>query len=527
MKLRFQLCFALSVILAAPAFAAVNGDIEVALTMASIEYQAKNYPKCRQMVSDLLKRDPDNVGARELLALSQRGMNDDEGAAATYGKLLKGADPAKAAAYHFEMAMIRYKQKKSAEAKSHFQYAANAGFNGGTSNFYLGIMEFNAKAWKKARHHLTASLTYNDGKSMTPITRYYLANTYAQLGKTEAALHSYHEVDDTVAERMGNSGIDDTTKGIRTNALKELKALDKGQRYASLTLMQQWDSNVQTNPTEVANPVATASQRSAKSVLSVAAGYTSSPAKKIQVTPSFSYSTNYNYNYLARNFNFMSFTPALFAIYKPYARLSGGIKADGIFSMQNMLDPDESTQHLKYRPFSLTGDVGPIVKYELTPRINVAGELYWRPKHFYLDPATGDSRRSGGGVAGKLTSEFVSGYAWWNPSVYVGYEWDHPSGKTFRSYALSGGVADTVSVTEKFLLTGSVDIISTDYNESGSTSQGKRDDLNMVFKVAGSYPIVDKWTASGDVSYTQNDSSISTIYKYERWTGELGATYSF
>ncbi|MBI3558539.1 MAG: hypothetical protein HY074_19900, partial [Deltaproteobacteria bacterium] len=438
MKRLFSLCALVSVVFASSisASAAVGANPEVQLTLATIEFQAGNFPKCRQMLNDLLKIDEANTTARELLAATQHQMKDDGAAAATYERLLKESKNPKGP-YHFELAMIQYKQKKTDEARRHFELAQKANFNSGTSNFYLGVMDFSSKDWRNARNHLTASLAYVDGKPMESVTRYYLANAYVQLGKTDAAVHNYYEVkgEDSDSTDTSNKGIHAVTDAIRTNAIKELKALDVNQRYATLTLQQQFDSNVQSNPSEVDNAVAASQQKSGKSVLSVAAGYSSSPTRKIQITPAFNYSTNYNYNYLARTFNFMSFTPSLFMVYKPYARFSGGLKADGTLSMQNMLDPNESTRDLKYRPFSLTANAGPVMKYELTPRITLGGEAYWRPKRFYLDPATGTSRRSGGGVFGKLSADLVSGYTWWNPLLYVSFEWDHPAGTDFRMYA--------------------------------------------------------------------------------------------
>lgn len=506
---------------AAPA----SAESEVALVQATIDYQAKNFTKVKEQVRKLLKADPDNAPALELLALSHRQLKEDQSAAATYEKLLKIGAPAKIPAYSFELATIRYKDKKVAEAKKLFNVAATANFNAGTSHFFLGVMEFNAKSWRTARHHLTASLTYNDGKPMEPVTRFYLANTYAQLGKNDQAILNYHTAEKVVElrEKDKGQGADQMAIGIKKNAIKELKALDKSSKYVSLTLMQQFDSNVQTNPSEVENAVAASSQRSGKSVLSASGGYSTSPTRDFQISPSFNFFTNYNYHWLARDFNFMSYTPAMLIAYKPYSRLSTAIKTEGIFSMKNNLDPDQSRQDLKYRPFSLTANVGPVVKYELTPRISLAAESYWRPKRFYLDPATGDSRRSGGGVFGRLSSEFVSGYAWWNPTAYISFEWDHPSGKTFRAYTWGGGLGDSWAMTEKLTMNLNFDMFMADYYQG----LPKRDDSQLAFRLAGSYGINEHWTAVADASYTVNDSSISTSFKYNRFVTSAGATYTF
>lgn len=508
------------------AFAAVSGDTEVQLTLATIAYQAKNYKEAKKTLSTVLKSEPKNVNALELLALSQRALNEDDQASKTYESLVKLGPKDKRAAYGFELGTIRYKQKKLGDARRYFEYAAKSNFNAGTSHFFLGVMDFSDKEWRGARHHFTASLTYSDSKPMTPITRYYLANTYAQLGKSDAALINYNTAKEAVESEpnFNPTDNDSMTGNIRKNALKELKALDKGSKYISLTYMNQFDSNVQTNPSEVDNAVALSSQRSGKSILSISAGASTSPTDIVQISPSFNFYTNYNYNYLARDYNFMSFTPALYVLYKPYKQLSGGLKADGVFSMKNTLDATESKRNLKFRPFSLTGDVGPVGKYELTPRISLAAETVWRPKRFYTDPASGTTRRSGGGLLAKLSGEFISGLWWWNPGGYASYEWDYPSGSDFRMYAWGGGASNAVQFTDKFTLTGYFDLLSTNYYQ---TTPPIRSDFNLNFRVAGSYVLTDHWTAIADMSYTNNDSTLSQTYKYNRFVTSGGAVYNF
>lgn len=502
-----------------------EGMAELALTQATIDYQSGNYGECQSRIKGLLKSNPGNLAALELLALTYRQTKDDKAALRTYEALYNIGGPSKTPAYAFELASIHYKEKRFDEARKYFNVAATANFNGGTSHFYLGLMEFDAKSWKNARHHLTASLTYNDGKTMAPITRYYLASAYAQLGKSDAAIHNYHEAESEIgsAERASNSGIDSTLEGVRKNALKELKSLDKDQRFVNVTLLNQFDSNVQTNPSEVQNPTAQSSQRSLKQVVSASAGYSSSPTRDLQVTPVFNFFTNYNDHYLARDYNFMSFTPSIYALYKPYAKLSAGLKADGTFSMKNTLDVEQSRADLKYRPFSLTGNVGPVVKYELTPRVILGFETYWRPKRFYTDPADGELRRSGGGLFIKTSAEFVTPFWFLNPLAYLSYEWDRTSGKEYRMYAFGGGLSNPLPLTERLTLTASFDIVSTDFNET----LPKRDDLNIATRILGSYSINEHWAAIADASYTANNSTISTSYKYNRWVGSAGASYTF
>ncbi|MEW6056918.1 MAG: hypothetical protein AB1540_09920 [Bdellovibrionota bacterium] len=509
------------------AHAAPNtSEIEVMQASATLQYHSKQHALCKTTIQKILQQDPNNINALELLALTQRALNEEEEAAKTYVRLAQVGPPPKKAAYRFELGSLRYKQKKFPQARRHFELAAKGNFNPGTSHFFLGVMNFSSKAWRKARHHFTASLTYSDGQSMAPVTRYYLANTYTQLGKTESAARNYYTSTKEIDEKAttSNQGIDSLTGDVRKNALKELKNLDQNQSFATLSMLSQWDSNVQTNPSDVNNPVAASSQRSLKAVFSAALGHSTSPTRTLQITPSYRFFTNYNLHYLATDFNFMSHTPGVYILYKPYTRFSGGIKAEGTFSMKNTLTETDDRRAMKYRKFSLTGDIGPVAKYELTPRIILGAETTWRPKKFYQDPLTGDTRRTGGGVFGRLSSEFISEFNWWNPLLYFSYEWDHPAGKNFRYRAIGAGVSNPVPITDKFTVTGVFDLLGSDYYE---TKNPKRDDFLLSYRAVASYLINNNWSATADVGYVDNQSTVLTSFKYNRILVSGGATYSF
>ena len=514
-----------------------SADLEVLQANATLQFHSKQTSECLATLKKILDKDPKNVSALELQALTQRQLQQDEEAAKTYEHLLETKAIDKFPAYHFELGSIRYKQKNFAEAKSHFLNAALHQFNPGMSHFFMGVIDFNNKSWRNARNNLAEALTYSDANTMRPITKYYLANTYAQMGKSDAAIRNYGDAYGAAAPKQTATTTTSTTEAatteapaagsqmfsdIRKNSIKELRAMDRGNRFLNLSLLSQWDSNVQTNPSDVErNAEEMSGQRTSKGVLSASIGFSTSPTRLFQVTPSYRFFTNYNFNYQTKDFNFMSQTPSLYVMVRPYARFSAGLKAEGTLSMKNFNGTQVSG--VSYRKYSQSAEIGPIAKYEVSPTIGLTAEVVWRPKTFFLDPISGDSRRSGHGIFSKLTADFATPLPWISPNAYVSHEWDNTYGKDYRAYTYSLGVANPLSFTEKFTLTPTLDVNYAHYYE---TVPG-RDDVLMSLRVMFNYVFNSHWSGLADLGYTLNESSISATYKYNRVVVSAGASYTF
>lgn len=502
-----------------------SGQIEVLQAQATMQYHAKDYKQCLSILDKVLVADPKNFSALELAALSHKQLKNDDAAEKIYKHLIKIAPKDRRAPYYFDLAMIQYRKKDTKQAHKNFNRAVFGNFNAGTALFYMGMIDANNKKWRDARNNLSASLTYSDAKQFEPVTRYYLATAYSQIGNTTSAIQHYREAQAVIDEKeKSGSKPDATSTEIRKNILKELQNFDKGSMQLGLSLMSQWDSNVQTNPVSATDPLTNSSKKSAKAVLGVSASGTTSPARMLQGSASYRYFTNYNTHHLARDYNFMSHTGTLIGMVNPGGRFSAGLKSELIFTMKNNLLTEDSRRELKYRPFNTNFDIGPVAKYEVTPRINVSGEVFYRPKWFYLDPASGDSRRTGAGIFSRLSAEFQSPFTFINPLAYASFEWDHPRGKTYRVYAWGGGVSNPVYVTDKLTVTPSLDFVISDYYAEKAQ---KRDDDYMAYKLAGMYMLNSNWSALADVTFMDNTSSIAASYTYSRITASLGASYAF
>ncbi|MBI2606961.1 MAG: hypothetical protein HYW49_12885 [Deltaproteobacteria bacterium] len=502
------------------------GELEVLQSEALLQYHSQKYDEgqatIRKIYSNTEPGSDQQVAALELLALIHRQKKEDPQAAGVYRKLLATAPLSKRPAYHFELGMIRLQQKNRGEARQNFSAAVDGNFNPGTSRFFLGLLDFEDANPRRALHDFSTASAWPDAEAIMTAVRYYLANSYLQLGRTEAAVRNYKEALRSAGAGADAGAPDPIAESATKGAAKALGDLDKSQPFSSVSLLAQWDSNVQSYPIDVTNSLGVSNQRSLKAVLSGSVAYSTSPTRDWQFTPLYSFYGNYNFNSATRDFDFLSHTLGAYVFRKPYLRFAKGFKAQSTFSMKNTPDADRpgGTRYTKY---SLTHDIGPVVKYELTPRSFLTGELYWRPKKYYADTDTGTSQRSGQGLLAKATVDFISAYALWNPTGYFSFEWDATNGQDYDMTAFGMGLSNTMQLTKKVALREYLDTTFTGYNNTAPT----RNDRYYSARVALTNTVNASWSWLVDASYTLNDSSVPTSFEYKRVTGSLGATYGF
>ncbi|MBI3556876.1 MAG: tetratricopeptide repeat protein [Deltaproteobacteria bacterium] len=493
-------------------------EAELLQSQATLRYHMMDYKGAAELLERALKILPGDVSSLELLALTRRKLNDDAAAGRAYLVLLALVDEKHRPPYHFELATIQFAARRFDEAREHFERAAEGGFNPGTSHFFLGFIEFSAKAWEPARAAFVASLASPDGFTYEAVSRYYLAAAYEQLGKSSDAVHSYY------AAASAPEGLTDSiSNGIRENALKALDRLDHTNSFAFLSMLGQWDTNVQSTPSDAASPLPQSMRHSFKNVLSGLAGAASSPRKDLQFIPSVRFYTNYNWNPVARDFSFASFTPSGLALYRPYARLSIGMKAEGTYTLKNTLNATDLTAGNHYSGYSFTGDIGPLARYEVRPSLNLAAELTYRPKRYYQDASTTSQIRSGAGFFARASGELTQARLL-NPTAYFSYEQDQTSGSDFRFHAVGLGVANAMRVLARLLVTASADVASIDYF---ATVNPQRRDLLFSFRAVAQYALIVHWSLTGDLGYLNNGSTIPETFSYSRFVTSLGATYEF
>ncbi len=494
------------------------GEAEVAQAEASANYHNQKYDaalfQLRNIVNATEPGTKANVEALEMMALIFRQQKDDAQAAGIYKKLLASAPENVKAPYHFELGTLRFQKKNLEEAQEHFEYSNKAGFNKGTSQFFLGLIEFSKQRYRKSLKLFNESFEQPDSEVLRAALRFYLGNVYLQFGKTESAIMNF---------KIAAANTDDNPISANSakGAKQALSQLDKSRFYGSGSLLTQYDSNVQSNPIDVASALGASYQASFKNIISANVGYTTPSTREFQISPNYSFYGNYNYNKRTRDYNFMSNTLSVFAFHQPYKRFSKGLKLQTNLSFKNTPYSDRPSSTL-YTKYSLTEEIGPVFKYELSPRTFLNNSLLWKPMYYFSDPSSGPNRRSGHGIAFNLSLDHISQWNYWNPETYVSGEYDIIEGDNFDCIQFGGGIGNSIQIDQRMTFKQFLDIAY--YNYYNSTPS--REDQNYTLRAVINTVMNAKWSWTADASYIMNKSSMPASYKYNRYTTSLGITYS-
>ena len=495
-----------------------DGEAEVAQAEASASYHNKNYEaalyQLRKIISTTNPGTKPNIEALELMALIYRQQKDDAQATGTYKKLLANAPEEKKAPYHFELGTLRFQKKSFQEAQAHFEYSANAGFNKGTSQFFLGLLEFQNQRYRKSLKLFNQSFEQPDSEVLRSALRFYLGNVYLQFGKTESAIMNFKIAAESTED---NPIAQNSAKGAK----QALEQLNKSRFYGSGSFLTQYDSNVQSNPIDVANALGASYQGSLKNIISANVGYSTPSTRDFQISPNYSFYGNYNYNKRTRDYNFMSNTLSVFAFHKPYKRFSKGLKLQTSLSFKNTPYANRPSSTL-YTKYSLSEEIGPIFRYELSPRTFLNTNLLWKPMYFFSDPASGPNRRSGHGFSFYASMDHISEWNYWNPEVYVSSEYDMIQGDNFDCFQYGAGIGNTFQIDQRISFKQYFDFLGSNYIHSDPL----RKDQNYSLRAVINTTMNAKWSWTADASLIMNKSSLPASYKYNRYTTSAGITYS-
>ena len=497
-----------------------SSDVEVLQAEATLQYHTGDYngavATLKRIINGTQFRTKHQLAALELLALSFKQLKDEVAAAGVYRRLLATGDQKELPSYHFELGTIRIKAKNYNydETKTHFESSLEGYFNPGTSHFFLGLLAMKDENLQLAFYHFASAQHEKDSEQLMPAIRYYMSMTLLQLGKTETAIRHLKEIE-VLDEKMKSNPIAvNSTKGAQAI----LKKLNSAEFFGSIGLISQLDTNVQSNPISVTNTSGATNQRSFKEVLNVSLTYSTSPFNRWQFTPTYNLYGNYNFNNNTRDFNFASHTLGIYTFYKPYERFAKGFKAQTTYSMKNT-GKNGATLYTKY---SIAEEIGPIVKYALSSRSFLTGELYWTPHHFYSDPKAGINRRSGQGLLARTSVDFISASRFWSPTGALSFVFDDTNGTAYDMTSFGIGLSNNMRLTKKLGFMQSFDSNFSDYYASNP----RRNDKYLSGTLAFNYALIAKIRMNVDGTYIYNLSTIPNSYKYTRFLASLGFTYS-
>jgi tetratricopeptide (TPR) repeat protein len=508
----FALISILNVAWAAEGESTVPVQLEARYQRAVVAFNSERFSDALRQIEALLGEAPNNVALRELRALNLKALGRARDALSAYADLVKSGPAASRAKYRFESGEILHGLGHLKEARTQFELSLAADFNTTASRYFLGVIDFEQQQWDDAISKM-ASVLIGDVPSLKPLAEFYMGMARYNRGQNLSALrllrYSRDELDEQSPARAK----------VAENFNKVASEANATQWFANVSFLTAYDNNVPLLPPTINSPQVVGGKRTLKQVLTGAAGATTSPSKTVQVTAAYRGYFNWNDNPDARTFDFFGNAPAVFVTINPSKRLSPGLALQGAYTLQNLAGPGEI---FKYTSLSLTGDLGPFVRYELMPLLSLQLDGSYRPKKYYNDPDQGNDRRSGSGYFARLSAQYTSPKAWLNPGVNVNYEKDNTLGLNWRFTAWSFGFSNTAKLGERDTLVATFDATFSKFSQRVPI----RTDTYLTPQLTWTHSMNQHLGMLAQATYWSLSSSDAALFSYNRAVVGLGFTYS-
>ncbi len=514
-----------------PARADVPTALEPDYAEAVLAFNSRNYAQTLKVLETLLQRSPEVPEFLELQALVYKATDREQDSARTYEILIEkkgpsAKSPKELAPYHFELGLIRYREKKATDAEKHLRFALEQEFNTGATHLYLGMMSFQAGKWSDADDHFQGVVS-NGGQELRPIGYFYLGQVSSKTGYSAGATQNFILARSAAESVLDSPSASPTAKTAAQQILdateKALKPYDHGRFFGSIALTAGIDSNTLAIPSSVTSETETSRKASGKTTLSVGAGYSTSPMNLTQFLTSYRGNLSYLTNTLARPAEFHDHMLSLYLTRNPMARFSYGLKGEGSLVFKNDVQAPISRSSFSLKLYSESLSVGPFIKYQLKPKLILMTEALVQPQKYDQD-GPGDLARSGIDYQLRTFLKSETGERFWNPVIGLRLDRNQTKGTDFRSNGLGIDFSNQILVDRLTEANLGATVGLTAY--PAKTGE-KRNDKQLILRASAARKLGSGWSVNANTDYTLNSSTIDASYSYKRLTASGGITYSF
>lgn len=511
--------------------AAIRDVLEPMIAELTLAFKSGDYPSTLKMAEEILSKDPNVIPALEFRAMALRASGRTEEASKAYLELVKkrwkeSSDRAAVAPYYFELGNLRFKEGKLDDAKFYLGYALQWNFNPTVCRFFLGNIAIQQKDFGEAGTHFS-EVAASDLTELKPPSEFFLAQVAFKRRKAGLAVAHMRRARELSQAVLDDPASTDESRSVAKKLLeaadKAMASLDKSSLFGNVSLITAYDTNVLSVPTSQSTSTESTGNGSLKETVMAAVGYATSPMSKVQLIPSYRLSYNYNFNKDTRTGSFLTQTASMLANVDALAAMSWGAKVDGTLTFQNQ--PESTTGNSLYKPYALSGAIGPFVKWDLESMLTLTADLTWQPQKNYLDTSVAESsRRSGNEGVARVGARWDRAEGFLNPGVTVTYDLNRSNGTEYRSKTVGVTFNDSIYVGEDLTLTPTLSFSSVRFAERAS---GERQDKLWVADLSGAYKISSVFSALGGVQTMRNISNVPETYEFNRTQVSGGISYSF
>lgn len=516
-----KLCVLIIMLVLWPCWAAVSSEIEVGLTKANLAFQAGNLEEAKKETENLLKANPEETEALELKALIQKTKGQTAAAKETYLKLFRKTQQedksAKRATYAFELGSLLFSQGSYDEAYDYLEISANGRFNFEASKFLMGKIDFARNQFQKSRAQFDeVKLT----EALHPLSKIYIAQAYQKENLITDAVGAYIEAKELANDQMalGDSvGKQNFTlaQQVLQNAEKELRSLSRSQWIKEVGIATGYDSNVLFMPNSGdANNISTTG--SVKQSLSWQLRYATDPTERWQYLGAYQGAINYNFNRSTEAGQFITQDFSSFLTRGSLKSTLYGFKigGTGIFQYQTT----------SYKPFSLSGSVGPFTKLKLNESWLLGVESFFQLSRNFLDPTLGATvKRSGWEQMIRAYVASRRNNTYWTPSVFVTGTLLRPTGTEFSGSRINLEFSNGMYLSPNWFVAQTFGLSLARYP---NRTLGERNDQGLTAAVSGGFQASDSLALLAQLDFGQNFSSDSS-FRYNRWGTSISGNYRF
>lgn len=487
---------------------------EVLFTQAVIDFNKKKFNEALSSLQEILKTSPTDLQSLELMALTFKGASKDKESLEVYQRLLSISPPEKKGAYQFEIAMIYYKQRKFIKSQPYFEKAISSHFNEVTSRLYLGLIYFNLEKYADAKKKFSW-LIKKAPDEYKLISHYYLGLIYF---KNSDGPEGVSEILQT--RKIAQVQIKENPSAVQLlkASNKILAPFDHGQFFGFIGISGEYDSNF----ASIASSLASSASKTATSKLNLTGGVgrMSPSTNTVQFVGNYHFNLNKNFNSEARGYEYFNQSPSLYMNFKPLNPLTGGVKLEGGFLFQNLLNqPSDPSSGYTFSRYLLSLEGGGFTKYKIKDDFQLELEMSCKKTIYY----TQDSQ-SGHVWAGKAKFQNTAIYNFLDPySISFLYSKNLANDKSYDSITYGSLLTNQVKISSKNSLVFSYDLEWTKYTESLPV----RSDQSQTVILTWIYNIKPKVDLTSDLIYSLNKSSIPESYSYKRNQFTFGINYSF
>lgn len=510
----------ISFILSGLLSAKLNPQWESTFTEAQIAFASSEHKESLRLLNQILKREPSQKESLELQAEIYQSLGNWKEAGKSFQRLLASSDPeAKSSMgnYAFKAGEIALKLNKRQLAKNYFNQAILENTEVSASSFSVGKIEFDEKNWAKAREYLREA---SKSSLFRPSAQTLIALTYKNENRVSDALGAFIEAKEAALYQLRSGSLSlERSKLLAQDVLKtadrELRSFDRASWTAEVGASSGYDSNVLTMPNsdDAAN---ISSEGSFKQDLFWRLRYASSPTNPWQYLGTYSGAINHNFNELTRGGQFFSHDITQYITRGYLKRTQFGAKLSGTGLFQYRTDA--------YRPFSLSGSVGPFVKTKIEGGWIWGAESYFSQIRNYLDDSLPFAARRSGWEQNLRTYLAYSGTnPYWAPGVYLAGTLLRPEGTEFSGSRINIDFTNAMTLSSSVFIAQSIGALAAWYP---NRALGERTDQGLNLAVSGGYQATPAFSLIAQLSYDTNFSSDGN-FRYNRYNGSLSGTYRF